>query len=310
MELSDMHPSFEGIFASTVVPMQADERIDFDALARHQQTVAGHPGIRGLLINGHAGENFTLSAGEKQDVVRCAREAVGPKSQLICGIYAESSADAADQARQAEAAGADALLVFPPFSWALGHTADSALAHHRAIQARSRLPLMLYQASVNAGQLAYTPDTLAALARLEGVVAIKEGSWETARYEATLRRLQAEAPHVGVMPSGDEHLLSTFLLGGSGSQVSIAALDPEAVVQLWDAVRQGDLARARAAHARLYPLVKAVYGTAPGTRATARLKTCLYLRGRIPAPTMRAPMTASDPAETQWLRSVLDEAGL
>ncbi|MGB6008191.1 dihydrodipicolinate synthase family protein [Castellaniella sp.] len=305
-----MHPSFEGIFASTVVPMQADERIDFDALARHHQAVTSRPGIRGLLINGHAGENFTLTAQEKQDVVRCAREAVGPKAQLICGVYAESSAEAADQARQAQAAGADALLVFPPFSWALGHTTDSALAHHRAIRAQTRLPLMLYQASVHAGRMAYSPDTLAALARLEGVVAIKEGSWETARYEANLRHVQAAAPHVGVMPSGDEHLLSTFLLGGSGSQVSIAALDPDAVVQLWDSVRQGDIAQARKAHARLYPLVKAIYGAAPGTRATARLKTCLHLRGLIPTPAMRAPMTASDPAETQWLQSVLNEADL
>lgn len=303
-----MHPSFEGIFASTVVPMHADEQIDFEALARHQKTVADHPGIRGLLINGHAGENFMLTAQEKQEVVLCARDAVSADSQLICGVYAESSAEAAEQARQAQAAGADALLVFPPFSWALGHTVDNALIHHRAIRAQTSLPLMLYQSSVNAAHLAYTPDTLSALAQLEGVVAIKEGSWETARYEVNLRRIQASAPHVGVMPSGDEHLLSTFLLGGSGSQVSIAALDPEAVVQLWDAVRQKDIDRARTAHARLYPLVQAIYGTAPGTRATARLKTCLYLRGHIPTPTMRSPMTASDPTETQWLESVLNEA--
>lgn len=310
MNRKTMSPTLDGLYASTVVPMREDESIDFQALARHQHAVAAAPGMRGLLINGHAGENFTLDPEEKAQVVSCAREATDPDTVLISGVYAESSAQAADEAWRAQSAGADALLIFPPFSWALGVGKDVVLAHHRAIIARVSIPIMLYQASVNAGNMAYSPDILQALLALDGVAAVKEGSWETARYESNYRLAQACAPEVRMMPSGDEHLLSTFLVGGRGSQVSIAALVPDTVVALWEAVRRGDLAGARQAHATLYPLVRAIYGAAPGTRATARLKTCLHLLGRIPHPAMRAPMTVSDHAEHHMLCAALREAGL
>ena len=305
-----MYRRFDGIYASTIVPMHEDESIDFEALAAHIESVGRAPGIRGLLINGHAGENFTLASDEKRRIVACARRVLGPGRLLISGVYSESAAQAGEDAAAMESAGADALLVFPPFSWALAEMKDVILAHHRRVIAGTGLPVMLYQAAIGAGCLSYSPDTLRALLALERVAGIKEGSWETARYEANYRLVRRHAPSVRIMPSGDEHLLSTFMLGGDGSQVSIAAIVPEAVVALWDAVRGGDLTRALREHERLYPLVRAVYGTAPAARATARLKACLHLLGRIPSPTMRAPMTASGPDERALLRHALHDAGL
>ncbi len=305
-----MYRRFDGIYAATIVPMHEDESIDFDALASHIESVLRTDGIRGLLINGHAGENLALTLDEKRRVVQCVREVMGPDRRLISGVYSESSAMAAEEAAAMEAAGADVLLVFPPFSWALAQMQDVIVAHHRRIIEATRLPVMLYQAPVGAGKLSYSPDTLRALLALERVAGIKEGSWETARYEANYRLVREHAPAVRIMPSGDEHLLSTFMLGGDGSQVSIAAIVPETVVALWDAVRQGDMARALREHARLYPLVLAVYGTEPGARATARLKTCLHLLGRIPTSVVRAPMTASGSEERALLQRALRDAGV
>ena len=71
------------------------------------------------------------------------------------------------------------LLLFPPFSWALSMDLGAAVAHHRIANESARLPLMLYQASVGAGAMAYTPQVLSALLALPDVVAIKEGSWES-----------------------------------------------------------------------------------------------------------------------------------
>jgi len=305
-----MYRTFDGIYASTVVPMHEDESIDFKGLAAHLESVLSTPGLRGLLINGHAGENFTLSSEEKRQVAQHARRLLGPERLLIAGVCAESTAQACADAADMQASGADALLIFPPFSWALADLPDVALTHHTRIIAATRLPIMLYQASIGAGHLSYSRDTLSALLKLERIAGIKEGSWETARYEANYRHVRSQAPHVRIMPSGDEHLLSTFMLGGDGSQVSIAALVPETVVALRDAIDQGDMAQALRAHAQLYPLVQAIYGTAPAARATARLKTCLHLLGRIPTPTMRAPMTASSPEERAMLQHALGTAGL
>ena len=67
---------------------------------------------------------------------------------------------------------------------------------------------------------------------------------------------------------------------------------------------------ARAAHAVIYPLAKAIYGTPPGGYATARLKTCLKLLGRLKDDRMRPPIGPLPDAEVTMLRSVLNEAGL
>ncbi len=214
-----------GMHAATIVPMTADFRIDEAALAAHIAEVAGTPGIHGLLVNGHAGENFVLTSEEKRRVVAIARE-VAPKSCVICsGINAESSLVLAEDARLAEAAGADLLLVFPPNSFALSHP-ETALIHQRHVLEATSLPLLLYGAPVGAGAMAYDAATLASLASEPRVLGIKDGSWEVAAYEANRRQLLALRPDFVVMGSGDEHLLTSYLIGSAGSQVSLAAIAP------------------------------------------------------------------------------------
>lgn len=156
---SESFDHFRGIHAATVCPLLDDGGIDEDTLAAHLSAVSRADGITGLLINGHAGENFMLGRDEKRRVTEIARQACSPHT----------------------------LLVFPPFSWALSQDADMAVRHHRIATSNSSLPLFLYQAGVRAGALAYTADVLQRLAQLPNVIGIKEGSWEASAYEANLR---------------------------------------------------------------------------------------------------------------------------
>ncbi|MBL8669594.1 MAG: dihydrodipicolinate synthase family protein [Alphaproteobacteria bacterium] len=301
---------WHGIYAAIICPMRPDYSIDEQALARHAADVAGVPGIVGLLINGHAGENFVLSREEKRRVVETCVAAVGSRSILVSGVNAECSLDAALHAADAEQAGADAVMVFGPNAWGLGQDDEMAVRHHRHVLDATRLPLMLFQASVGAGRMAYPPTVLRQLLQLPRVVAVKEGSWEVKAYEET-RRLAAEvAPQVAIMGSGDEHLFTSYAIGSDGSLVSLAILLPEAIVALDHAVRRGDLTEARRQHAIVQPLAKVVYGMAPGLRATARLKAALHMLGRIPHPTVRPPIGPLDPAEMARLRDALAAAGV
>jgi len=302
--------AFHGIYAATLCPLLDDGRIDETTLARHLEANAFVPGMKGLLINGHAGENFSLSREEKRRVTEIASEVCGGRSLLVCGINAEDSFEAQRHVDDAKASGADAVLVFPPFSWALSQDARMAATHHRIANANARMPLMLYQAGVNAGALGYRPEVLAELAQLPHVVGVKEGSWEAAAYEANRRLLKRVAPHVAVMASGDEHLLTCFAIGSEGSLVSLAAVVPELVIDLGLAMERGDLAQARRLNDRIYPLAKAIYGTAPGGYATARLKTCLKLLGRFPSDAMRPPIGPLPRDEVAALERALAEAGV
>lgn len=306
----DEKARFFGIYAATVCPMHGDDAtIDEAALVSHLAPLAKVDGLLGFLINGHAGENFLLSGDEKKFVVEIARDVVGDRL-MVAGVNQEDSRAAAAEAETAMAAGADAIMLFPPMSWALGHDLEMVVRHHRMVAEAATAPLFLYQAPVGAGRMAYGPEVLAAVARLPNVVGVKEGSWETAAYEANRRLVKKVAPDVGVMASGDEHLLTCFILGSEGSLVSLACIWPEPIIRLDAAVRAGNLAAARAAHDDIYPLARAIYGTAPAYHATPRLKACLKLLGRLADDQVRPPIERLPALEIERLRIVLKEVGL
>ncbi len=300
---------FHGIYASTICPFDAKGAIDEPVLERHLRMVTQGTGLRGLLLNGHAGENALLDRAEQRRVIEIGRR-LGRDCLIVAGVNAESSGLAAAIARDAAEAGADAIMVFAPFSWALGADADVILRHHQSIAEATPLPMFLFQGSVRAGQLAFRPDVLRRLLGIDSVIGIKEGSWETSAYDEVRRITRAVRPDVAVMASGDEHLLPCFVLGSEGSLVSLAAVIPELIVALAEAVKGRDLDAARALHDRIYPLAKAVYGTAPGSLATARLKACLKLLGRLDRATCRAPVGDLPAEEYRRLAGALAEAGL
>lgn len=296
---------FHGVHAALICPMRADYAIDEDALAAHVAHIAAVDGVEGFLINGHAGENAFLARSELKRVVEIAR-AAAPSAHLTCGALSESSLEAARQAADAEAAGADAILVFPPFSWALAEDPPVIRAHHEIVAAAISAPIALYKAPIAAGALSYSVDMMKRLLELPSVAAVKEGSWEVAAFEETLRLFRAERPEVAVLGSGDEHLLTSWLIGGDGSQVSLAAVAPEAVVALWRAAQKGDWSEARRWHERLYPLVAAIYRDPPASRANARLKAALGAQGV--ARTVRPPQRPASDAEAAHIAHMLAAA--
>ena len=305
--MQQTHP-FGGVYAATICPMTPAGALDEPAMARHFKSVLETDGMSGLLVNGHAGENIALTRDELSTAVRIAKSVAG-QGKIVSGINAERTDLAAQLAEDAARAGADAVMVFPPFSWALGADDRVIQAHHRAVAKASGLPLFLFQGAVGAGKTAFAPATLSRLLEIESIVGIKEGSWETAAYDATRRLTKRLRPDVGVMASGDEHLFPCFAIGSDGSLVSLAAVVPELIVALERAVLAGDMAQGRALHDKLYDLARIVYG-APGHLATLRLKTCLVLLGRLGTATARSPIAALSDAEIDALRQGLRAAGV
>ncbi|SFU46201.1 4-hydroxy-tetrahydrodipicolinate synthase [Methylobacterium sp. 174MFSha1.1] len=245
---------------------------------------------------------------QMKQFTRCG---MGPCQGRLCGDVAAEILAAQVGTREAaafEAAGADGLLVFPPNSWALGHDPECVVLHHRTVADATGLPLMLYGAPVGAGAMAYDAATLRRLAGLEQVVAIKEGSWEVAQYEANLRLLTSLRADFKVLGSGDEHLLTSYIIGSTGSQVSLAAVVPDLVVALWNAADAGDWGAARQCHEALYPLAVAIYRDAPGGRATARIKHALHHLGAIPDPRLRPPQPPLDAGERKRVEEALRRA--
>jgi 4-hydroxy-tetrahydrodipicolinate synthase len=183
----------------------------------------------------------------------------------------------------------------------LPHAETSVIEHHRRIRDATSVPLMLDAAPVGAGVMAYVPPLLELLVADRRFVAVKEGSWEVAAYEQNLRLIHKLRPDFAVLGSGDEHLLTSYIVGTAGSQVSLAAVVPELVVALWAAAARGDWNEARAVDEKLYPLAVAIYREPPGGQATARLKACLKLLGRLTRP----PQLSATSSEQHALKQAL-----
>lgn len=295
-QIADPRPLTRGIHAATTLPYTREGEIDEASFLRQLAFIFAEPGMTGLLVNGHAGENQLTSDAEKARVIQMARRAAPPDVVIVTGVYSESSAMAATQARMLQEAGADALLLFPPFAWSLGPETASVLAHHRAVISASRLPVLLYQSPVGAARLSYSDDLIGELLRFDQVAGVKDGSWEIARSERLRDAVKARRPEVVVYGSGDEHLMVNYLIGTEGSQVSLASVIPQTVCGLWSAARDGDWARARALHEKIQPLARLIYSADPASRSVARLKACQKILGVIDDAGVRSPLIEA-PAE-------------
>ena len=104
-----------GLIPATLTPFTKDNQVDLAALASHVQRVASASGLFGIAVNGHAGEVLALSSEERESVVRAARAALPRQLKLIAGIESHSIDGLVREGVRAKQAGADMLLVIPPF---------------------------------------------------------------------------------------------------------------------------------------------------------------------------------------------------
>ena len=227
----------------------------------------------------------------------------------LAGVNAEVEPGGGRIATDAETAGADALLVFPPNSWGLHHDAGMAEAHHAHVERGGVAAAGALPGPGRRRPHGLSAGVIEALVRSPRVVAIKEGSWEVRDVRENRRLVSSAARHRGdgLGRRAPAHQLHDRQ---PGRPVSLAAIVPELIATLHEAAMSRDWNKAREIHERIYPLSVAIYRRAPGNRATARLKTCLKLLGRLEHDTARPPIQPLPPEEIAELRAALKSAGL
>ena len=283
-----MNNNFKGIYAANIVPLKSDKSIDRENLIKHVKEISNVKGIRGLLVNGHAGENFTLSADEQIEVLNVIKESIKNDSLIISGVNFEDPEKGALVAKEMLDHGANAILIFPPFSWSQGISSKMIYEHHKIISDAVDGPIFIYQSSINSGHLSYNIETLGELMKIKNIIGIKEGSWNTKSYIENYKFLKNINHKFLVMASGDEHIYPCFEYASDGSQVSLAAIVPEKIVELITNIENKNFDLARNLDKTLLILAKNIYGKYPPSFATARIKYCLKVLKKIPNDTMRS----------------------
>ena len=304
-----MNNNFKGIYAATVVPLKKNKSLDQNGLSKHIKHVINTKGIKGLLLNGHAGENFTLNINEQIKVVEIAKKFKNLNKKLISGLNFEDAILASKVAKKMEKAGADAILIFPPFSWSQGISEEMIFQHHKIICNKINKPVFLYQSSIYSGDLSYKKNLLKKLLKIKNIIGVKEGSWNYKSYVNNYKFLKKIKNSFLVMASGDEHLYPCFKYASDGSQVSLAAITPEKIVELIRLIEKKEFSKAKKLDNRLLILAKNIYGKYPANFATARIKYCLKVLKKIPNDFMRSTI-ALDNLEKKYLRKSLKSLGL
>ena len=279
-----------GVTVATVLPFNDDLSIDWDGYARLLDYCACPKGIAAVFVNGHAGEGGSLSDEEHQAVIARTRAQVGAKP-VLAGIIAHSTAEAIRQARLAEAAGAVCAVLFPPASLGGGASATprAPVAFVRAVSEAIGIPVSIFQYPVASG-FGYSPQTLAEMAAIDRVIAIKEGSDTMLAYDENRRAVKQADPEVAVLPSNFNWFLPQLAVGGDGILSGLVSLAPHLFIELWQASVADDLKAMRAVNERLYPIVKAIYGPAPIVDMHTRMKVGLKALGLIRSADPRPPL--------------------
>ena len=304
--------NYRGIIPAISCPFTADHSIDEKALRKLASWLAGHEGVVAIMTNGHTGEVFSLTPEERTEVTRIVADELRGKTPVISSIVCEGLLDAANHAKAAKAAGAVALDVMPPHHWLrFGCTHDHALQYFAAIhEAVPDLDLVchVYPSWTRA---AYSSQLLADLAKLPYLQAFKVGQRDMNKYARDIKSIREADASKAILTCHDEYLLASMVQGVDGALVGFATFIPQLIIDLWNAVKAGDLHKAMKIQSLITPLKDAVYGAGePTGEAHARMKAGMYLAGVLDNHTIRPPTEAPNAQEMAALREAVAQAGL
>ncbi len=243
-----MNP-FQGVIPAITTPFRADGSVDHAALKAHARWML-KDGCSGIVPCGSLGEGATLTFDEKVEVIRtCVRAAEG--RPVIPGIAALSTADAVRLAQAAEAAGAQGLMVLPPYVY-VGDW-EEMRAHLDAVMDATPLPCLLYNNPV-AYKVDFVPEQIAQMAkRHANLVAVKESSTD-ARRIAAIRTLIGDRLSLGV--GVDDCLMEGLAMGASFWIAGLVNAFPKESVELFELSRAGKVDEAFRIYAWFLPLLR------------------------------------------------------
>jgi len=298
--------NLDGLIPATVLPMHADGSIDEAGLRSYIGWIV-QQGPVALAINVDTGEGPHLTHDEKVRVLGIVRDVTDVP--IVAGLAGPSTEAAVRQARDFKAAGADALLVFPIPAY-LSEPLDPRVpvGYHTAI-AEVGLPMILFQLQPALAGLNYEPDTLRAMAAVEGVVAIKEASFDARRFVDTARLLEDLPRRITLLTGNDNFILESFMLGATGALIGFGAVMTREQVDMIGAWQAGRTEEALALGRRVQRLADVVFARPVGDYRV-RLKECLRILGVVENAHVRLPLIPVSDAERAHLAEVLTEVGL
>jgi 4-hydroxy-tetrahydrodipicolinate synthase len=285
-----------GYIPDLPTPFDEDDRLDLTAFAKlcERQIEAG---VRAIVVGETTGEASTLTPAEHDSIVRAAVGIARGRVRVIAGAGSNSTSQAIELTRRAEAAGADAILsVVPYYNKPMQAGID---AHFRAIAGSTALPIILHDIPSRTNR-ELSDDTLARLMESKQFIGLRDGTGDLAR---PLRLQPLLPPSFRLLSGDDATALAFFANGGDGCISTVSNGAPGLCQAIFSSCRQGRLQSARYLQNRLAPLTASLSKESP-----AALKYALCLLGFI-SPRTRLPIVELSDCAKAEVANAIGEIG-
>jgi 4-hydroxy-tetrahydrodipicolinate synthase len=284
------------MLTAMVTPFNKDLSVDWagvETIAKHL-AANGHDGI---VVNGTTGEAPTTKPEEKDEIIRVVKAAVGNSVKILAGAGDNETSFSIDQAKRAEKAGADGVLIVTPY---YNKPPQAGIkAHFRAVAGATDLPVMMYDIPGRTG-VELESDSIIELFEIPNIVALKDAKGNVAATSWVIKRCGIP------VYSGDDILNLPLLSVGAVGFVSVCGHtvgnDLREMLDVWFA---GNAARALEIHQKLLP----VYTGTFRTQGAILTKAALNLMG-LPGGFTRLPLVDATEAQIAQLREDLRQGGV
>jgi len=287
-----------------LTPLSDRDTLDVAGLERLiEHILAG--GVHGLFILGTTGEGPSLSYRLRQELIERTCRLVKGRVPVLVGITDTAFVESVKVARWSADAGADALVVAPPYY--LPEAQPELQEYISHLVPELALPLFLYNMPALT-KVAFEPETVRQAMDDPRIIGLKDSSGNMT-YFHRLAALLKHRPDWALLMGPEELLADAIFAGGHGGVNGGANLFPGLYVKLFEAARAGDLARVRTLHAQVMTVSERLYRVGRHSSALIKsLKCALSLLG-VCNDFMAEPFQRFRELERQRVREILDELG-
>lgn len=290
---------FKGAGVAIVTPMFEDGSVNYDKLKEILEDQIAQE-TDAIIICGTTGESATMSEKEHSEVIKFAVDTVAKRIPVIAGTGSNCTQTAVELSRQAEADGADALLLVTPYYNKA--TQNGLIAHYKAIAESVSLPIILYNVPSRTG-CNILPETAAYLGKnVDNIVAIKEASGNISQV-AKLKALAGDS--LDIYSGNDDQVIPLLSLGGIGVISVLSNVAPKFTHDMVMKYLEGDRETALNMQLEALPLIDALFCEVN----PIPVKAAMNLMGREVGP-LRAPLTVMEEAHQQKLAQVMKDFGI
>ena len=290
---------FEGAGVALVTPMREDGSIHYEKLRELVEfQIAG--GTDAIIVCGTTGEASAMTHEEHIETVRFVCEVTNHRIPVIAGTGSNWTETAIYLSKEAEAAGADGLLLVSPYYNKA--TQKGLIAHFTAVAEAVTLPIILYNIPGRTG-VNIAPQTIATLCRnVKNIVGVKEASGNFSNI-ATLMSMAGDC--VDLYSGNDDQIVPLLALGGKGVISVLSNVAPKKAHDICASYFKGDVKESCRLQLEAIPLVTELFSEVN----PIPVKAALNLMGREAGP-LRLPLTEMEPEHLTKLKKAMGDYGL